>query len=464
MAATGHPHGATQRDHPVAPAKPIEAFLVPAGRDPLTAAFSGRSFAPPWRGSTAVDPDEAEALIETAFATPRDTPAVVYIHVPYCQNHCLFCGFFQNVWRPQVADAFVDDVVAEIAARAATPLVASAPIAAVYIGGGTPTALPADALARLIGALRRHLPLAPDCEITLEGRTFDFGLDKAEAAIAAGANRISLGVQSFDTALRRRLGRKCAGEEVSAFLAALTGLGGVRVACDLIYGLPGQTAEIWARDVETVAATGIDGVTLYALNVWRGGPMAQAIDTGKLPPAGSLATQARAYADGVARLTRHGWRQVAQSHLVRSGRERNVYNGGVKRGLPCLPFGPGAGGQAHGLRWRNVIEIARRRAMQAEGRAAIEGVSRTPPRFAAQAAVTAGLEAGVLDLAAIEALAPGFCAAAAPLIENWHDSGLVTVAGSRLATTPAGAFWITNLTGGLYAALDRTAPTQESPA
>jgi oxygen-independent coproporphyrinogen-3 oxidase len=463
----GHPHGATQRDHPASAPRPLDDFLVPAGRDPLTEAFSGREFAPPWRGSTPVDGIEADAVLERVFATARDEPAIAYVHVPYCQNHCLFCGFFQNVWKPEVADGFVDDVVAEVAARAATPLIASAPVAAVYIGGGTPTALPAAALARLIEGLRTHLPLADDCEITLEGRAFDFGLSKAAAALGAGVNRISLGVQSFDTGVRRRLGRKLSGEELRTALAELVDLGRARVVCDLIYGLPGQDEEIWARDVDTAADLGLDGATLYALNIWRGGPLFRAIEAGKLPPAGPLARQAQAYAAGVARLSERGWRAVSQSHLAGSERERNVYNAGIKRGMPCLPFGPGAGGQAHGIRWRNVIEIERRRELVARGRAPVEGLSRMPARYAAQAAVTAGLEAGAIDLATVEALAPGFSDAAAPLVANWSEAGLVVREESRLRTTTAGAFWITNLTSGLYAALDRTDPppsaTKETP-
>lgn len=463
----GHPQGATQRDHPASAPRPLDAFLVPPGRDPLTEAFSGREFAPPWRGSTPVDPAEADAALERVFSTPRKEPAIVYVHVPYCQNHCLFCGFFQNVWKPEVADDFVDDIVAEVAARAATPLVAAAPVAAVYIGGGTPTALPAAALARLVDGLRRHLPLSPDCEITLEGRSFDFGLSKAAAALGAGINRISLGVQSFDTAIRRRLGRKLSGEEVRAALAELVGLSRARVVCDLIYGLPGQDEATFLRDVDTVAELGLDGATLYALNVWRGGPLFRAIEAGKLPPAGPLARQAQAYAAGVARLTAQGWRQASQSHLVGSPRERNVYNAGIKRGMPCLPFGPGAGGQAHGVRWRNVIEIERRRELLAQGLAPIEGLSRMPLRYAAQAAVTAGLEAGALDLATVERLAPGFRVAAAPLLANWSEVGLVVPDGDRLRTTTAGAFWITNLTSGLYTALDRAdsppSATEETP-
>ncbi|MBK5960819.1 putative heme utilization radical SAM enzyme HutW [Rhodoplanes elegans] len=449
------------RDHPASAPQSLESFLVPPGRDALTEAFSGRSFAPPWRGSTAIDPAETEAVLARVFETPRDESALAYLHVPYCQSRCLFCGFFQNVWRPEAAEAYVDDIVAEVAARATTPLVASAPIAAVYIGGGTPTGLPAAGLARLVAGLRTHLPLAPDCEVTLEGRSYDFGLTKAVAAIGAGVNRISLGVQSFDTTIRRRLGRKLAEEELRAAIGELIALGRAKIVCDLIYGLPGQTDETWAHDLDTVAALGLDGVTLYALNIWGGGPLSRAIAAGKLPPASPIARQAKAYAAGVARLTAHGFRQVSQSHFVRSAAERNVYNAGIKRGMPCLAFGPGAGGQAHGVRWRNVIEIERRRALQAEGRAPVEGLSRMPARYAAQAAITAGLERGSVDLAAVDSLAPGFAAAAAPLVANWRDAGLVapdSEGGSeRLRTTTAGAFWITNLTSGLYAALDRAA-------
>ncbi len=140
--------------------------------------------------------------------------AVAYIHVPYCQNHCLFCGFFQNVWRPGASAAYVDDVVGELARLADTPLVASAPISAVYLGGGTPSALDTGDLVRLVEALYRFLPLAPDCEITVEGRAYGFGVHKAAAALDAGATRISIGVQSFDTKIRKSLGRKLSGEEV----------------------------------------------------------------------------------------------------------------------------------------------------------------------------------------------------------------------------------------------------------
>lgn len=184
------------------------SYLTRRSSDPLTGAFMRRQFVVPWQGCVPVAEQEVDEALALIFQTPRAEPSVAYVHVPYCQNHCLFCGFFQNVWRADASAAFVDDVVAELSRLSATPLVSSAPIDAIYIGGGTPSALAADDLARLIKALRHHLPVASDCEITVEGRVYDFGIEKAVSALDAGANRISLGIQSFDSELRRSLGRK----------------------------------------------------------------------------------------------------------------------------------------------------------------------------------------------------------------------------------------------------------------
>jgi oxygen-independent coproporphyrinogen-3 oxidase len=458
--ARGRPApGSAQRPPAARKTSPLD-YLIQNCTDPLTAAFPSRQFILPWQGCTPVPEPEAAATLERVFGTPRNEPAVAYVHVPYCQNHCLFCGFFQNVWRPEASSAFVDDVIAELERLADTPLVSSAPVEAIYIGGGTPSALAADDLARLVSALRRYLPVSPDCEITVEGRAFDFGLAKAQAALDAGANRISLGIQTFDTAVRRRLGRKTTGEEARAFLADLLALNRAPIGCDLIYGLPGQDHTVWRADIDTVSELGLDGVSLYALNIWPGGPLATAIGGGKLGPAAELPFQARAYSAASEMLTARNWRQISQAHFVSSARERNLYNRLVKAGANCLAFGPGAGGLAHGHRWRNVIDAEHRSALVAQGKMPIEGLSRMPRDHRARAAITAGLEAGLLDLAAVENEAPGFSGAAASLFENWTQTGLGNLDAGRFRTSRAGAFWITNLTNGLLAVLDQLAPGQ----
>lgn len=450
-----HPAAAEAQD-------PRIAYAAQKGVDPLTAAFARRQFVAPWRGSVPVDEAEVEATLERIFQTPRTAPAVAYLHVPYCQNHCLFCGFFQNVWRPEASGPYVDDVLAEMERLGATPLVASAPIEAVYIGGGTPSALLAGDLARLVAGIRRRLPLAADCEITVEGRTYDFDLDKALAALDAGANRISIGVQSFDSGVRRRLGRKASGDEVRAFLAELVALDRAVIGCDLIYGLPGQDHDVWRADIETAIALGLHGLSAYALNVWPNGPLSKAIGNGKLAAAGTLPFQAEAYALAADLLTARGWRQISQAHFVSTPRERNRYNSMVKAGATCLAFGPGAGGQAHGHRWRNIIDMERRRAVTAQGRMPIEALARVPQDHRARALVTAGMEDGLLDLARVEAAAPGFARAAAPLFENWCEAGLGGLDAGLFRTSRAGAFWMTTMTNGLYAVLDEL--NQPSPA
>lgn len=452
-------HAKPANHHPGSMEPPrIADYFVRVGCDPLTEAFMKRSFSPPWRGSRPVDAEDVEAVLRQIYATPREQAAVAYLHVPYCQNHCLFCGFFQNVWRPEVAADYVDDVIAELASKADSALVASAPIDAVYIGGGTPSALPEDQMVRLVRALHDYLPLTPDCEITMEGRSFGFAPSKAIAVADAGVTRLSIGVQSFASDVRRRLGRKLNGDDVKAFLAELVALRRTVVVCDLIYGLPGQSAEDWRRDIEIVNEIGLDGVTLYALNVFPGGPLSRAIAGGKLPAQASTAVQARAYADAVDRLEAYGWLQVSQSHMVRSTSERNRYNSAIKRGAPCLPFGPGAGGQAQGYRWRNIINVAERRQMQAAQRAPIEGLAMVPAHHGAHATIAAGLEAGQLDLAVVEALRPGFRAAVAPLLANWAAAGLGELSQHSFKPSRAGAFWIGNLTSGLSAGLEN-APT-----
>ena len=115
----------------------------------------------------------------------------------------------------------------------------TAPIRAVYFGG-TPTALQTPDLARLIRACYQYLPIADDCEFTIEGRMSHFDIEKAQACVEAGANRISIGVQTFDTAIRRRLGRKHGGDEAFAYLEKLCEINAV-IVVDLMFGLPNQT-------------------------------------------------------------------------------------------------------------------------------------------------------------------------------------------------------------------------------
>ncbi|UTG73734.1 heme anaerobic degradation radical SAM methyltransferase ChuW/HutW [Neisseria subflava] len=280
-----------------------------------------------------------------------DVDALAYLHIPFCANHCVFCGFYRNAWKDSQSSVYTDKIIEEMAAEAEART-GKGKIRAVYFGGGTPTALLTEDLVRLIRACYQYLPLAEDCEFTIEGRMSHFDLEKAQACIEAGANRISIGVQTFNTAIRRRLGRKHSGDEAFEYLAKLCELDAVIVA-DLMFGLPNQTDEVWQNDIARAAELPLSGLDTYAFNLYPMLPINRMIEKGAFPTPPGFDIQADQYAYTVETLLEKGWEQVSNSHFAYPGRgERNRYNTLIKSDIPCLAFGSGAGGNFGGFSYQ----------------------------------------------------------------------------------------------------------------
>ena len=280
-----------------------------------------------------------------------DVDALAYLHIPFCANHCVFCGFYRNSWKDSQSSVYTDKIIEEMAAEAEVRT-GKGKIRAVYFGGGTPTALLTEDLVRLIRACYQYLPLAEDCEFTIEGRMSHFDLEKAQACLEAGANRISIGVQTFNTAIRRRLGRKHSGDEAFEYLAKLCELDAVIVA-DLMFGLPNQTDEVWQNDIARAAELPLSGLDTYAFNLYPMLPINRMIEKGAFPTPPSFDIQADQYAYTVETLLEKGWEQVSNSHFAYPGRgERNRYNTLIKSDISCLAFGSGAGGNFGGFSYQ----------------------------------------------------------------------------------------------------------------
>ena len=280
-----------------------------------------------------------------------DVDALAYLHIPFCANHCVFCGFYRNAWKDSQSSVYTDKIIEEMAAEAEVRT-GEGKIRAVYFGGGTPTALLTEDLVRLIRACYQYLPLAEDCEFTIEGRMSHFDLEKAQACIEAGANRISIGVQTFNTAIRRRLGRKHSGDEAFEYLAKLCELDAVIVA-DLMFGLPNQTDDVWQNDIARAAELPLSGLDTYAFNLYPMLPINRMIEKGAFPTPPGFDIQADQYAYTVETLLEKGWEQVSNSHFAYPGRgERNRYNTLIKSDIPCLAFGSGAGGNFGGFSYQ----------------------------------------------------------------------------------------------------------------
>ncbi len=280
-----------------------------------------------------------------------DVDALAYLHIPFCANHCVFCGFYRNAWKDSQSSVYTDKIIEEMAAEAEVRT-GKGKIRAVYFGGGTPTALLTEDLVRLIRACYQYLPLAEDYEFTIEGRMSHFDLEKAQACLEAGANRISIGVQTFNTAIRRRLGRKHSGDEAFEYLAKLCELDAVIVA-DLMFGLPNQTDEVWQNDIARAAELPLSGLDTYAFNLYPMLPINRMIEKGAFPIPPGFDIQADQYAYTVETLLEKGWEQVSNSHFAYPGRgERNRYNTLIKSDISCLAFGSGAGGNFGGFSYQ----------------------------------------------------------------------------------------------------------------
>lgn len=379
-----------------------------------------------------------------------------YVHIPFCENHCLFCGFYQNPWRPELGAPYVDAVIRQLERFADTAAHDGPPLQAVYLGGGTPTALDIPDITRLLAALRRYLPLTPDCEITLEGRTNSEIPEKARAAYDAGVTRISLGVQTFNEKVRRRQGRRSSTDELMRVLGALAALDRGAVAIDLIYGLPRQLPEDVADDVHRAADLGLDGLSLYSLHLIPGTPLLTAIEKGKMEPAPTTGLGDYLAAGEEAALA-EGWERISCNHWRGSLRERSVYNVAAKVGHDCLPFGAGAAGLVNGVHYRINADLS---ACQA----AAGGTAPLTPRLARGNAlapvlnvVKSGMEFGRLDPRAVDRAiatlcgpdAPGFTAHAAPLLAQWTRAGLLEQDYRFYRLTRAGRFWQVAMTARL---------------
>ncbi len=192
-------------------------------------------------------------------------PLSLYVHLPWCVRKCPYCDFNSHEARGEPDfEAYVDALIGDV--EAALPMVWGRPVESIFFGGGTPSLIPVPAFQRLMDGLRARLSLRPALEVTLEANPGT--VDEAHFAgyADAGVNRISIGVQSFDSAMLTRLGRIHDGR--AAISAVETALRHVpRVNIDLMHALPDQTVAQALQDIRTALELGVGHVSAYQLTL-----------------------------------------------------------------------------------------------------------------------------------------------------------------------------------------------------
>jgi oxygen-independent coproporphyrinogen-3 oxidase len=210
-------------------------------------------------------------------------PLSLYVHIPWCVRKCPYCDFNSHEMKPphnyslplseargmagidpELERQYVSALIADL--ELALPQVWGRPVHTVFFGGGTPSLLSARALDELLSAIRARLPLAPDAEITLEANPGTFEAKKFAEFRAAGVNRLSIGIQSFDPAHLKALGRIHDGVQARAAIE-IAQASFDNFNLDLMYALPGQTVEQALADIDTAIGFGPEHVSAYHLTI-----------------------------------------------------------------------------------------------------------------------------------------------------------------------------------------------------
>lgn len=298
------------------------------------------------------------ALPDAARASVDDTPLSIYLHVPFCQSRCGYCDFntytaselgaTPGASRATYADAAVTEI--RLARRRLGDHVP--PVSTVFVGGGTPTLLPADDLGRMLSAVADEFGLAPDAEISTESNPESVDPGQLARLVGHGFTRISFGMQSVRPHVLQVLDRTHTPGRPQQAVVEAQAAGFVQTSLDLIYGTPGETAADWEASLHAAVAAGPDHVSAYSLIVEDGTRLAVRVRRGELP-APDEDDLADKYERADKLLNEAGYANYEISNWACPGAECR-HNLAYWRGHNWWGIGPGAHSHVGGVRWWNV--------------------------------------------------------------------------------------------------------------
>jgi len=271
----------------------------------------------------------------------------IYIHIPFCSSICSYCNFNRGLFDEPLKQRYVEALRAEIA-RTPPDLRADT----IFFGGGTPSLLDPNEVAAIIETVRERIDLDPSSEITLETNPETVDGAKLERFRESGVNRISLGVQSFQDAELKRLGRIHSAERARHAVQEARAAGFDNVSLDLMMWLPGQSVATWLANVDELVAARPDHASLYLLELYPNAPLKEdmARSGWSLAPDDDAAEM---YLHAMEMLERAGLEQYEISNVAREGRASR-HNLKYWTDGEWLAFGAGGHGTRAGVRTKNV--------------------------------------------------------------------------------------------------------------
>ena len=383
------------------------------------------------------------------------TPLGIYIHVPFCRSKCQYCDFYSlgSAREPRLMEEYLNAVCAHM--KEAASLAPGYRVDSVYFGGGTPSYLGWEGLTRMLNAVRRRFDLSPDAEITFEANPDSISEKLLKRLKSEGFNRISLGVQTDDDLLLKKLGRPHNYRQVVQAYELARATGFSNISLDLIYGLPGQSLSDWERTLEHVLELNPDHVSCYGLKVEPGTPLWDYRDAANLPDDDD---QADMYLSAIRILKEKGYAQYEISNFARRGL-RSRHNLKYWTGGEYLGFGPAASSDFGGKRFTVAPDIHRYISAIETGGAVLSECQEVPARERAgeylmlRLRIADGIEAQeymkqyLLPFAPIEAL-----------LKKYEAQDLAVCDGNRWHLTPRGFLLSNTLITELLEAQEASTP------
>ena len=277
---------------------------------------------------------------------PNKTPLGIYIHVPFCRSKCQYCDFYSiSTKEDKLIDGYLDAVCDHI--KEAGELAPGYKVDTIYFGGGTPTFFGADGMAVILTTIRRNFDVDNNAEITFEANPDSVSDRLLHRLRAEGFNRVSLGIQSDDDEMLKKLGRPHTYSQAVAAYHKIRKAGFKNVSVDLMYGLPGQDMLDWQETLDNVLRLLPEHISCYALKVEEGTPFWEYRDMLNLPDED---TQAEMYLTAVEALRSRGFRHYEISNFARKGMVSR-HNMKYWTGGEYLGFGPAASSDFAGKRF-----------------------------------------------------------------------------------------------------------------
>ena len=277
--------------------------------------------------------------------TMQKKPTSAYVHIPFCTQICYYCDFSKVFIKNQPVDSYLEHLLEEFQSYDIQKL------RTLYIGGGTPTALSASQLEVLLKGLTKNLDLSVLEELTIEANPGDLDADKIAVLKNSAVNRVSLGVQTFDDKMLKKIGRSHLEKDIYENIDRLKLAGFDNISIDLIYALPGQTMEQVKENVAKAIGLDIPHMSLYSLILENHTVFMNRMRRGKLPlPKEELEAEMFEYI--IAELERAGFEHYEISNFSKTGFESR-HNLMYWDNAEYYGIGAGASGYVNGIRYKN---------------------------------------------------------------------------------------------------------------